>query len=181
MKPLNFRNNDCVPWMIRISPLFFLLLFMSENSSSQGYPSANRFYANNVEPVTYLRLNEVNWHASRHFRDHFLSNGHEKWIRENGLYIASFNDAKSINKVYYNSQGFFEYAAKYYGADGLNKELKSAILKKFDGYYIKTVTETSDLEKEIFYIKIVSPSNIKTLQCLDGNIEVTEDYINGGI
>jgi hypothetical protein len=181
MKPVHFRNSDRVPWMIRIFPLFFLLLSISENSSSQDYLSANRFYANNAEPVTYLRLNEVNRNASRHFRDHFLSNGGEKWIRENGLYIASFNDARSINKVYYNSQGAFEYAAKFYGADGLNKELKSDVLKKFNGYYIKTVIEINNLEKEIFYINIVSPSNIKTLQCIDGNIEVTEDYINGGI
>ena len=183
MKPINSLRNDRVPWMVHIFSVFALLLSssMGEQAFSQGYLSDNRYSVNNAKPVAYLRLNEVNRDASRHFRDHFLSNGHEKWIRDNGFYIASFNDASVMNKVYYNMQGAFEYYVKSYGADALNKELKTAVLKKFEGYYIKTVMEISNLENEIYFIKIVTATNIKTLKCFDGKIEITEDYINGGI
>lgn len=183
MKPITFLQSDRVPWKVHFFSVFALLLSLSiaEQAYCQEYLSLNRYSVNNGTPVAYLRLNEVNRDASRHFRDHFFKDGHEKWIRDNGFYIANFHDASVRSKVYYNRQGVFECYVKSYEADILNKELKTAILAQFQGYYIMTVMEISNLENEIYFIKIVTAANIKTLKCLDGKIEITEDYINGGI
>jgi hypothetical protein len=182
MKHNSFSSKDRVLWMIYVLPLFVLLLLsVAEKVFSQDYIPTNPYAVKNPQPLTYLRLNEVNRNASRHFRDHFLSNGHEKWIKEDGFYIAIFNDLTLLNKAYYNVHGAFQFCLKSYGAEGLNGQMKATVLKKFEGFGINNVMEISSLENVIYFIKIVSPTKIKTLKCFDGIIEVTEDYINGGL
>ncbi|HXB43000.1 MAG TPA: hypothetical protein VNV85_03050 [Puia sp.] len=182
MKHNSFSSKDRVPWLKYVL-LLFVLLFLSvaERVFSQDYIPSNRFQVNSPLPLTYLRLNEVNRNASRHFRDHFLSNGREKWIKEDGFYIAIFSDPILLNKAYYNVHGAFQFCMKSYGGDGLNEQVKATVFKKFKGFQIITVMEISNLENVVYYIKIVSPTKIKTLKCYDGMIEVTEDYINGGL
>jgi len=181
MKPSNFRCREYVPWMTYSLILFFILLFSFPPSlSSQNYSSSGTSQVNNTKPV-YLRMNEVNSKASRHFRDHFLIDRTEKWTRERGLYIASFNKSNITTKVYYDLTGFFEYQVKYYGEYDLENDIRLAVLKKFEGYEIKSVIEINNLEKGTYFIKIANTTNIKTVKFLDGRMEVLESFINAGM
>lgn len=105
----------------------------------------------------------------------------EKWTRERGLYIASFNKSNITTKVYYDLTGFFEYQVKYYGEYDLENDIRLAVLKKFEGYEIKSVIEINNLEKGTYFIKIANTTNIKTVKFLDGRMEVLESFINAGM
>ena len=174
-------SRDRVPWRF-IAFLFFSFatIAYATNSFSQNYYSGNRTY-----PTTnhgkYLLLNEVNRHAARHFRDNFSTDGTENWLRDQHYLVASFSHAEVNQKVYYTDKGAFKCVEKTYAEGNLSRELKSTIHKKFEGYYIKAVIEISDLEKSIYFIKIVSPNYIKTLKYQEGKLEVTENFINGGV
>jgi hypothetical protein len=181
MKPFNFRSREYVPWMGYPLALFSILVFsFQSNLFSQKYNSPGSVRVNNTNPV-YLRMNEVNSKASRHFRDHFLIDRTEKWTREHDSYIASFNESNITTKVYYDLKGSFEYQVRYYGAYSLDNDIKFALQRKFEGYEIKSVVEINNLEKRVYFVKIANSVNIKTVKFSDGRMEVLESFINGGI
>ena len=130
----------------------------------------------------YLRMNEVNSRAARHFLSHFSLATRVNWSRDDHYYIASFNDDNSRTRVYYKSNGNFVLCLKYYPGDALNGVLKSAILKKFPGCQIMVITElTDDLYKQALFVNIKYGLNVETLRCDDEGIEVTENIKNAGI
>ena len=181
MIPIRLHNHDSIPRTIWFLILYFLtLLSVSTNSYSQNYFSGMH-RPKGPEGISYLLRNEVNHRACRHFMDHFLNDGSEKWVQQNGVYTASFTAAGVKNKVYYNSKGDFQFSIRSYSSEALNKNIKASILQKFDGYQIKFVQEITNLEKQVYLIKIVNRSNIKTLEYADGVIRVSETLVNGGI
>ncbi|HEX4849592.1 MAG TPA: hypothetical protein VFV08_02245, partial [Puia sp.] len=164
--------------------LVFLLLVATTNAKSQGQPSPSNNYtyfasSNIIDPP--LRMNEINARAMRHFKNHFLQVDDEIWTRTNDFFVATFTEKGIITKVYYHTHGAFAYYVKYYAAISLNPQTRSMIMKKFPDYSIDVVTEVGNLDAQILFIKIKTSSNIKTLQVLNDNIEVTEEYVNGGI
>ena len=181
MKPKNYFYNDRVPWNILLFFSFAIsFLSFSPRAYSQQQTPENA-YTNSHPAPNFLMLNEVNRNASRHFMDHFLDDASEKWFRENDNYVASFTEAGIRNKAYYKSNGDFELIVKSYGEESLNKDLKNAVLQRFQGYTVNSVIELTDLEKEVYIIKIVNRENILTITCTDGKLEVTGNILNGGI
>ena len=180
MKSNNYRADARVPWRLILS-VFFSLSFLSfaKNACCQQDLVQNSYTANATIP-NYLRLNEVNRHASRHFMDHFLDDGTEKWLREKDTYVANFTADQIRNRAYYKSNGDFEFIVKTYGEETLGREMKNAIWQQFPGYHILVVLEITDLEKSVYTIKIANRENIKTITSLDGRLEVTESILNGG-
>jgi hypothetical protein len=177
MKSTGFGNRRCLPWFF---PLFSLLFFLPGLAISQSASDPATF-ANAKPGDPPLRLNEVNGAAARHFMNHFSGDGPEKWIRADNFYVAIFTDGQKKAKAYYDSRGGFIYCIKYYLADQLDRDTRSAILKEFEGYEIDVVTEITNLRDRLYFIKIKNSLNIKTLRIADGDIEVTEDYKNAGI
>ena len=172
-------SRDRVPWRIVAFLLFsFATIVFATNAFSQNYFSGNRYYPSTHNK--YLLLNEVNRHAARHFRDNFSTEGNEHWVRDQNYLIASFSSGELSQKVYYTQKGAFKCVEKIYGEQNLGRDLRSTIHKKFGDYHIKAVIEVSDLEKSVYFIKIVSPGYIKTLKYQEGRLEVTENFINGG-
>src|SRR5450631_3306004 len=131
---------------------------------------------------TSLRLNEVNSHAVRHFYSHFSPASTVKWVRDDHYYIACFNSDDSRTRVHYKSNGNFAFCLKYYPAEMLNGQLKSTILKKFPGCQIMVITElTDDLYKKALFVHIKDGLYLKTLQCDEQGIEITENIQDAGI
>ena len=129
-----------------------------------------------------LRLNEVNSHAARHFLNHYAAASGVRWIRDDQFYIACFNSDHSRTRVHYTNDGHFSFCTIYYREDGLDGNLKSAIVKKFPGCQILTVTElTDDLYKKAFFVNIKNGRHLETLRCDSEGIEVTEDIKDAGI
>jgi hypothetical protein len=129
----------------------------------------------------YLRMNEVNSHAARHFLTHFSQATGVKWSRDDHYLIASFNSGGATARSYYKNNGNFAFCVKNYSVDALNGDLKSVIFKKFPGCKIILVTELTNQDKQAFYINIKCSGYIKTLCCNDEGIEVTENIIDAGI
>jgi hypothetical protein len=130
---------------------------------------------------SFLRLNEVKASAARHFINHFSTASDIRWTSDDQYYIASFMDGHSRAKAYYKINGNFAFCMKYYQADALAGEVKTAVMKKFPHSEIMVVTEISTLEKKAFYINIIDGTAIKTLLCNDDGIDVTETRQNAGI
>lgn len=158
------------------SPRFLLFVILSvvgmHASGQSAYPDGS---AN-------LRMNEVNSHAARHFLSHYVSASGVRWIREEHYYIACFDSDRSRTRVHYKSNGNFAFCTKCYREDALDMDLKSAIVKKFPGCQILTITElTDDLYKKAFFVNIKNGLYLKTLRCDNEGIEVTEDIKDAGI
>ena len=160
MKPAIQRRSFAAPGMI------FLLTILSLNALSQ--PLDNNQY-------TLLRLNEVNTHATRHFLENFTPSSTVKWFQDEHHLIATFKEGDSTDRVYYKTNGNFDFCIKYYRADALEPYLKSIVFRKFPGCEILTITELTDLERKELSIKIKDGIFIKTLSCSDGSIEITEN------
>src|SRR6266700_7231071 len=119
-----------------------------------------------------LLMNEVNTHAARHFLKNFSPSSTVKWFQDDQHYVATFTEGDSTDRVYYKSNGNFDYCLKYYRADALEPYLKSIVFKKFPGCEILTVTEVTNLETKELSIKIKDGIYIRTLSCSDEGIEI---------
>jgi hypothetical protein len=128
----------------------------------------------------FLRINEVNAKAARHFANHFISDGQEKWTIIDGFYIASFILGGVRTEAFYTSRGGFAYTVKYYQADLLKEDIRTAVLKKYQDHIIDVVTEISILSDQVYFIKIKNSSNIKMIRIAGKEMEVTEDFANAG-
>jgi len=148
-----------------------VMIFLSINAHGQR-PDINGF--------AVLRMNEVNSHAARHFLSHFSPTATVKWYQDEQHYVASFKEGDSADRVYYKTNGNFDYCLKYYGAEALDRNLKSSVLEKFPGCQIMTITELTDLEKKNLFIKIKDGAYIRTLSCSNEGIETVENIKNGG-
>jgi hypothetical protein len=181
MKPANLYINDRVPWNFALFFSFIItILSISPGAYSQMGISENAYSISGPVP-NFLMLNEVNRHAAKHFMDHFLPDGGEKWFRDNDQYVATFTQGGIRNKAYYKANGDFELVEKCYGDEFLDRDLKNAIHQRFRGYNITSVIEITDLEKDVYIVKIANSENILTITCSDGKLEVTAKILNGGI
>jgi hypothetical protein len=160
MKPAIRQRSFAAPGMI------WLLTLLSLNTLSQHLDN-NEF--------TLLHMNEVNTHAARHFLENFSPSSTVKWFQDEHHLIATFKEGDSTDRVYYKTNGNFDFCIKYYRADALELYLKSIVFKKFPGCEILTITELTDLERKELSIKIKDGIYIRTLSCSDAGVEITEN------
>lgn len=161
MKPAIYYRRLAVPGLILIL-ISFSLKVSSQHLDNNGF--------------ALLRMNEVNSRAARHFMENFSPSSTVKWFQDDLHYVATFTEGDSTDKVYYKSNGNFDFCLKYYRADALEPNLKSIVFKKFPGCEILTVTEVTDLETKELSIKIKDGIYIRTLSCSDEGIEITENF-----
>jgi len=160
MKPAIYYRR-AVPGLILILTLFSL------SSVSQQLDHNN---------LAMLRMNEVNTHAARHFLKNFSPSSTVKWFQDDQHYVATFTEGDSTDRVYYKSNGNFDFCLKYYRAADLEPYLKSIVFKKFPGCEILTITEITDLENKVLFIKIKDGFYFRTLNYSDQGIEITENF-----
>ena len=122
-----------------------------------------------------LRMNEVSTHAARHLLTNFSPSSTVKWFQDEHHYIATFQEGDSTDRAYYKNNGNFDFCIKYYRSDALEPYLKSIVFKKFPGCEILTITELTNLERKELSIKIKDGLYIRTLNCSDAGIEITEN------
>jgi len=160
MKPAIFYRPFAVPGLILMLTLFSLIAF-SQHLDNNGF--------------ALLRMNEVNARAARHFIENFSPSSSVKWFQDEQHYVATFTEGDSTDKVYYKTNGNFDFCLKYYRPDALEPYIKSIVFKKFPGCEILTITELTDLETKELSIKIKDGIYIRTLSCSDAGIEITEN------
>lgn len=160
MKRAIYCRSFAAPGLILILSFFSLNVF-SQQLDNSGF--------------ALLRMNEVNTRATRHFLQNFSPSSTVKWFQNELHYVATFTEGDSTDRVYYKSNGNFDFCIKYYRADALEPYLRSVVFKKFPGCEILTITELTDLETKELSIKIKDGIYIRTLSCSDGDIEITEN------
>jgi hypothetical protein len=96
--------------------------------------------------------------------------------------MASFESDESRTRVNYDNDGNFVFCLKYYPANALSADLKTAITKKFPGCQLRVVTEwTNVLYKKAIFVNIQDGHYIKTVRCDEDGLEITENIENAGI
>jgi hypothetical protein len=160
MKPAIYYRPFAVPGLV-LTLISFSLYAFSQHLDNNGF--------------ALLRMNEVNTHAARHFLENFSPSSTVKWYGDRQHIIATFHEGDSTDRAYYKSNGNFDFCIKYYRANALEPYLKSVVFKKFPGCEILTVTELTDLETKELSIKIKDGIYIRTLNCSDEGIEITEN------
>ncbi len=164
------RNTVSRPHFHYFQPLLLCVLLAT---TAFGQRSDQNSFAD-------LRMNEVNVHAVRHFLAHFYPTTPVKWFQDEQHFVAIFKEGDSTDRVYYKTNGNFDGCFKYYGAEDLDRQLKSTVMSKFPGCEIMTITELTNLDKKELYIKIKDGAYIRTLTCSNEGIEITENMKDGG-
>jgi len=159
------------PWGLinrkMISPRIITIVFLSLiEMHVRGQNAGDKGFA-------YLRMNEVNSFAAKHFLTNFSEATSVSWISESDFYIARFNDGHSTGRAYYKKNGNFTCCIKHDPVEELDKQIKSAIFDKFPGCKILIVTEITNLERKGYYINIKCGEYLKTLIYNDEGIRVT--------
>lgn len=134
---------------------------------------------NNITRETYLRLNEVDIHAARHFMKQFSNVTDAKWLRIDGGYLVRFTNEGNRNDAFYDNRGRFIQSSSYFRENDSPAEIKELINKTFPGYTIMVTTKISVGSKTYYRLHISNPNFIKTLEVINAKIYVREDQLNG--
>jgi len=166
-KPLNAYFMKACHLFRRLLPGLLLMPFLVR--AENGGPIASN-----------VPLNEISVRAYRYFHKAWPAIKDEVWYKTGKEYIVSFRNDPHHKKAYFNLSGFFLYSIEYYPGKDLSADVAGVVQKKYPGYQIGIVTQVSNQEKAIYYLKIENSTSIKTLSFIDGKLEVCEELINGG-
>lgn len=131
--------------------------------------------------ISNVPINEINIRAFRHFHQRFPSVLGESWAKLPDGYIVSFMENSFRHQAHFDQRGGFLCLVKYYEGKDLSRDLTVFLGRRFPDYSIGVVTEITDGEKTFYRIKIENASFVKTLSICDGQTEILEEWINGGV
>src|SRR5215831_14141838 len=102
----------------------------------------------------YMRLNEVNMQAARHFKKKF-STDDEKWTKLNTGYLATYFEHSVATLVYYDTRGKFLYGVKHFNETTVPADLRQMIRRQYENYTIIGMNEiiTEDNSYYLTYIQ----------------------------
>jgi len=108
-----------------------------------------------LESRGYMRLNEVNMQAARHFKKKFSQADDEKWTKLNTGYLATYFEHSVATLVYYDTRGKFLYGVKHFNETTVPADLRQMIRRQFEGYTIIGMNEiiTEDNSYYLPYIE----------------------------
>jgi hypothetical protein len=111
------------------------------------------------------------------FNETFPNAKNVKWRDDKAGYFVSFTQNGNFNKVFYNTDGDFVYAIKYYGAEGLPNNIAMALNQKFGESKILGVTEVTTQDKMFYGINLSKDNKLHILHvATDGSITKEEVY-----
>lgn len=158
-----------------------VLPYMINAQSTQVLPVAYRMSGAGNNLTSNVPLNEINIHAYRHFRKRWPAVNGEAWLKGEDGYIVSFRENSMHCQARFDARGGFLYSLKYYSGKTVSGDLAGLIGKKYPDYGIDVVTEITNGEKVFYLVKIESSSSVKTLSVNEGQVDVLEEVVNGGI
>lgn len=128
-----------------------------------------------------LPLNEINIHAFRRMHRRYPGSSGEYWLKTAEGYLVSFTENSQRYQACFSLEGTFRGCLRYYAGKDAPADLTSLVSRKYPGYTIKVVTEITDGTSIFYRVNIENSSSVKTLSVTDGEIQVLEELINGGI
>ncbi len=116
------------------------------------------------------------------FKETFPSAQNVKWVDDKAGYFVSFTQNESYNKVFYNTEGSFVYALKYYKGDGLPTNITMSLNKKYGDSKIIGVTEVTTQNNVVYDVKLSKDNKLYSLNVSsDGSISKEEVYNDGTV
>lgn len=111
------------------------------------------------------------------FSETFPNAKNVKWRDDKDGYFASFTQNGNLNKVFYNTAGYFVYSLKYSDGSELPVNIKMALNKDFGGSKMIGVTEVTTQNGLVYNIKLTREEKLYCLNILaDGSIAKQEVY-----
>jgi hypothetical protein len=111
--------------------------------------------------------------AKAHFYANYSSAQDATWynLPDRNMYCV-FHQGKVVNRVFYDSHGYWQYTLLGYPPSGLVKNVKDLVTDYFDGYRITYVNEIrSDKDEPVYVINIENEDHIKVIKVTGDEIE----------
>jgi len=125
-----------------------------------------------------LKLNEINSKAAWNFMNRYKNVPDAKWFKSsNGLFVAYFTSEEIQNFVYYNNRGSLEFVIRYYKEEKLPSDVRHLVKSNYYDFTIYNVTEVTRNDKIAYVVKMENKILWKTVKVVDGEMEVTEEYL----
>ncbi len=116
------------------------------------------------------------------FKETFPNAQNVKWVDDKAGYFVSFSQNGNFNKVFYNTEGSFVYALKYYGGDALPTNIAMSLNQKYSESKIIGVTEVTTQNSVVYDVKLSKENKLYSLKVTsDGSIAKEEVYDDGTV
>ena len=113
------------------------------------------------------------------FREAFPNATNAKWIKDDNGYLVSFTQAGTLTRICYTNNGKFVSSLRYYEGKELPTNVLLAVKKKFPGQDIFGVTEFTNDEQVVYYVKLYNGKDYTCLKAYsDGTVANEADAEN---
>ncbi len=113
------------------------------------------------------------------FRETFPTAVNAKWTQDANGYLVSFTQAGTLTRICYTKNGKFVSSLRYYGSKDLPTNVLLAVKKKYPNQDIFGVTEFTNDQQVIYYIKLYNGKEYTSLKAYsDGTVSNEADAEN---
>jgi len=173
---LTFANPTYAQTSVSFQPSF------NDGADGPTHNSTLPPAVNNEKPIrSNVSLNEINIHAYRHFAKNYGDVADEFWNKTSWGYVVSFMKNKERTEIYYQLNGNFQYSARYFQGQDINKDLKVLLAHRYPGYLLDVAVEISDGENIFYQINIHNSEKASIVRYCDGKLELIQEMTYGGL
>jgi hypothetical protein len=118
----------------------------------------------------------ANDRALAHFRANFAEVQNPIWFSTNDKdLICSFHQGQRMNRVFYDSRGYWKYTLVSYPPSIMKQDLKDLVNENFKDFHIAYVSEIqSDRDEPVYIINLENEGFIKIIKVYDQEIEIRQ-------
>jgi len=114
------------------------------------------------------------------FKETFPNATDAKWIKDNSGYVVSFTQGGTLSRIFYGNDGKFVSSLRYYLGKDLPTNIFLAVEKKYEGKNIFGVTEFTNSQEVVYYVKLYDGKNYYSAKAYsDGTVTDEDDDDNG--
>ena len=128
-----------------------------------------------------VRLNEINTQAFRHFHKNYPSVEREYWEKTRNGFTVRFKESDKLSLAYYDYQGGFLYAVKYFEESDMDIDLQKRLKREYPGYQFDILTEINNEIKTVYLVTLKNKYSLKSLMIDQGEIRVIDDLNYAGL
>lgn len=116
--------------------------------------------------------------AKAHFNANYSEARDAAWFNmANKNMYCVFHSGKVVNRVFYDSRGYWQYTLMSYPPSSLSEDIKDQVNYAFDGYRISWINEIqSNQDKPVYVINIENENHIKVIRLAGDDIEEQQAF-----
>ena len=126
-----------------------------------------------------ILINNVNIKAVRDFTRSYKNATQVKWVVLDDGFLAHCYYDSIQTRIVYDNRGNRVCVFRSYGESKLPRDIRHVVKSQYYDYNIFCVTELTNRNGTIYFIKIEDASQWKTLRVGDGDITCTEEFTKG--